>query len=61
MKANVSYGIVLAGFAGKAGSYQLDIQAVGGDSVQGMTPMVLWGSTWVGANVPPENGVGYTS
>lgn len=38
MQAEASYGIVLTGFAGKAGSYQLDIKSTNGTAVQGLTP-----------------------
>ena len=38
MQAEISYAIVLTGFAGKAGSYQLDIKASNGSTVQGLTP-----------------------
>lgn len=38
LQAEVSYAVVLTGFAGKAGSYQLDLKAADGATVQGLTP-----------------------
>lgn len=50
MQAEVSYAIVLTGFAGKAGSYQLDLKAANGTTVQGLTPSTGKGNSSVASN-----------